>query len=159
MRGCAVGADEAITKLMVKKILFISLSNIGDAILTLPALTILKDNFPQAKITVIASIRSQEVFKLFRGIDRVIIFDKKSSLKDKFNLITDLRQEKFDALLDLRRSFFGLLIPAKYKISFFKKIPREITHMQQRHLFSLVFNSSLLLNYPDLNTEIGRAHV
>ena len=47
---------------MKKKILFITLSNIGDAILTTPVLEYLHQMHPKAKIDIVGDLRSQELF-------------------------------------------------------------------------------------------------
>ena len=119
------------------KILFITLSNIGDVILTLPVLDALRKNYPQAKITVIAGPRPKEIFQNNPGIDKLIIFDKHSRLRDKIKLFRELRKQRFDMVYDLRNSFFGAFLPAKYRISPFMAIPKNITHMKDRHLFKL----------------------
>jgi len=49
--------------MQVNKILFITLSNIGDVILTLPVLDYLKARFPQANITVMVGPRPKEIFE------------------------------------------------------------------------------------------------
>ena len=73
---------------MRNNILFITLSNIGDAILTLPVLDILKDKYPDSKITVLASERSKVVFDNDPSLGKVIIYNKTCSLSEKLKLIT-----------------------------------------------------------------------
>lgn len=128
---------------MVKKILFITLSNIGDVILTLPALDFLRETFPGSKITVVVGPRPKEIFKNNPHIDRLIIYDKHSRLKEKIRLFNELKKEKFDIVVDLRNSLFGVLLPAKYRTSPFLIIPRSITHMKDRHLFRIKNTISL----------------
>ena len=71
---------------MVRKILFITLSNIGDVILALPALDFLRRQFPEAKITVITSERAGQLFKNNPGIEKLIVYKKRSGLKENFSL-------------------------------------------------------------------------
>ncbi|MDD5155233.1 MAG: glycosyltransferase family 9 protein, partial [Candidatus Omnitrophica bacterium] len=118
----------------IKKVLFITLSNIGDSILTLPALDLLKDKFPQAKITVMVGARPRQIFQDNPAADKVIVYNKRSSLKEKTALLWSLRKENFDVVIDLRNSLLGLLITARYKISPFPRIPKNIMHMKDRHL-------------------------
>lgn len=121
----------------INKILFITLSNIGDVVLTLPALDFLRQNFPQASFTVMAGERPREIFENNPGINRLIVYNKHAGLKEKINLFQNLRKEKFDIVVDLRNSFFGVFLPAKYKTSFFVSIPKEIKHMKERHLYKI----------------------
>ncbi|MBU1148041.1 MAG: hypothetical protein KKD11_06770, partial [Candidatus Omnitrophica bacterium] len=58
------------------KLIFITLSNIGDVILTLPALTALKDNFPGAKIDVVTGPRPKRVFTKDPRINKILTYDK-----------------------------------------------------------------------------------
>jgi len=123
---------------MINKILFITLSNIGDVILTLPVLDALRENFPSALITVMAGQRTQEIFEHNPFIHNFILYDKKWPLRKKIELFFKLKKEKFDLVIDLRHSLYGLLIPAKFKTStFFRIIPKEIKHMRKRHLYLL----------------------
>jgi len=122
---------------MARKILFITLSNIGDVILTLPVLDALRQKFPAAAITVIAGSRAKEIFAANPNIHRLIVFDKRAKLQDKIKLFFSLGKEKFDVVVDLRNSFLGALLPAKYKTSLFLRIPKRIRHMQERHLYKI----------------------
>jgi lipopolysaccharide heptosyltransferase II len=121
----------------IKKILFITLSNIGDVILTLPVLDYLRENFAQSKITVMVGPRPKEIFQNNPYIDRLIIYDKHSRLKDKINLFNELKKERFDMVIDLRNSLFGALLPAKFKTSPFLHIRAHIRHMKDRHLYKI----------------------
>ncbi|MDD2679415.1 MAG: lipopolysaccharide heptosyltransferase II [Candidatus Omnitrophica bacterium] len=122
---------------MANKILFISLSNIGDALLSLPVLDCLRANFPAAQITVLAGSRPREIFENNPHIHKFIAYDKQDTWKAKIKLFNALRKEKFDLVVDLRNSFLGALLPAKYKISPFLKIPQGIKHMKDKHLYKI----------------------
>ena len=120
------------------KILFITLSNLGDVILSLPVLDALKERYLQAKITVMVGPRPKEVFANASGyIDRLIIYDKHSGLSQKVELFNELKKENFDIVIDLRNSLFGALLPAKYRTSAFLGIPRHIHHLKERNLYRL----------------------
>jgi len=121
---------------MINKILFITLSNIGDVILSLPVLDALRENFPFSLITVVATQRTREIFEHNPFIHEFILYDKKWSLKKKIDLFFNLKKQQFDLVIDLRHSLYGLLIPAKFKTStFFRIIPKEIKHMKKRYLY------------------------
>ena len=122
---------------MVHKILFITLSNIGDVLLSLPVLDSLRLNFPAAQITVLAGSRPREIFEDNPGIHKFIVYDKQGGPREKIKLFNSLRKEKFDLVVDLRNSFLGAILPAKYKTSPFLKIPQAIRHMKERHLYRI----------------------
>ncbi len=121
----------------MSKILFITLSNIGDCIMSLPALDYLKRDYPDAKITVMVGERPKEIFENNPNIAELIIYHKHSGFKEKIVLFNKLRQEKFDMVFDLRNSLFGALLPARAKISPFLVMPKEIKHMKDRHLYKI----------------------
>ncbi len=121
----------------INKALFITLSNIGDVILTLPALDILRQGFPEAKITVMSGPRPKEVFKDNPAADRFIVFDKHASLKENIKLFNHLKKEKFDMVIDFRNSFLGAILPVRYRIKPFLSIPKSIKHMKDRNLYRL----------------------
>lgn len=117
------------------KILFVTLSNIGDCILSLPVLDALRQKYPQAKITCLVPPRPKEIFVNNPAVDSVIIFDKHARLREKIKLFFSLSREGFDEIIDLRNSFFGAFLPAKKRSSPLRMIKRGIKHMKDRHLF------------------------
>jgi heptosyltransferase II len=128
------------------KILFITLSNIGDCILTLPVLDSLREKYPQAKITCLVPPRPQEIFVHNPAVEKVIIFDKQTRLIDKIKLFFSLSKEQFDVVVDLRNSFFGAFLPAKKRSSPLRRIPGKIKHAKDRHLFWAGFSGYSLKN-------------
>ena len=96
----------------MKKILFITLSNIGDCILTLPVLDFLRQKYPQASITCLVPPRPREIFINNPAVKEVVIFDKHAKLSDKIKLFFALSKENFDIVVDLRNSFFGAFLHA-----------------------------------------------
>jgi len=143
----------------INKILFITLSNIGDVVLTLPALDSLRENFPQAKITVLAGPRPKEIFENNPHIDRLIVYDKHAKLKEKIGLFNELDKEKFDLAVDLRNSFFGAFLSARYKTSPFTVIPRNIKHMKDRHLYRVQSTEYRVQNETPLKIEKSSLYI
>ncbi|MBU1727602.1 MAG: lipopolysaccharide heptosyltransferase II [Candidatus Omnitrophica bacterium] len=121
----------------VKKILFITLSNIGDVVLTLPALDELREYFPNAQISVMTARRPSELFGNNPHIKEVIVFDKRAKLRDKIELFNKLKAMNFDMAIDLRNTFFGIFLPARYKLPIITGVPGHIRHMQERHLYKV----------------------
>ncbi len=116
------------------KILFITLSNIGDAILTLPALDALIANFPKGKITVVCGPRPKELFMHNPYVSKLIIFDKHSRMREKIRLFRQLKKEKFDLVIDLRNSLFGVMLAPLSRIQPRLVLLQNKKHMQDSHL-------------------------
>ena len=106
----------------VNKILVVTLSNIGDVVLTLPVIGALRESFKDAAIDVLVSPRAQEIFKGDPRIGNTYIYDKFASPVSKLRLILRLRQKKYDLLVDLRNGLFGLLVGARFCTGPSKKI-------------------------------------
>ncbi|MFH0935504.1 MAG: lipopolysaccharide heptosyltransferase II, partial [Candidatus Omnitrophota bacterium] len=138
----------------VKKILFITLSNIGDCILTLPALDFLCQKFPEARITLITAERPRQLFGDNPRIEKLIVYQKRAGLKENFRLFLRLKKEKFDAVIDLRNSLFGALLPAQYKIPAFLPIPADM-HMKDRHLYKIHSRWSIVHSKRLVNEKIS----
>jgi len=117
------------------KILFITLSNIGDCILTLPVLDALRSEYPLASISCLVPERPKEIFVNNPAVKNIIVFNKHARLIEKIKLFLSLSKEKFDIVVDLRNSFFGAFLPAKKRSSPLRFIPAKFKHMRDRHLF------------------------
>ncbi len=118
----------------VEKILLIRLRRIGDIIMTTPAVTALKENFPQASLTYLAEEPYRELVEGNPHLDNVIVIPKKQSLKDFIVLIQWMRREKFDVLIDFhggpRASWLTLFSKAKLKVGYKIKNKSFIYHIK-----------------------------
>lgn len=119
------------------KILFITISNIGDVILTLPVLSALKDNFPGAKIDVVVGPRPKEIFAKDPGLNRVFVYDKHAGLKTKIAFIKILRAQMYDLAVDMRTSLIPILIGAKKRSKLFSINKARSIHKRAVHLNKL----------------------
>ncbi|MCX5716642.1 MAG: glycosyltransferase family 9 protein [Candidatus Omnitrophica bacterium] len=122
----------------IKKILFITLSNIGDVVLTLPVFGMLKNEFPAADIAVMTgSPAARELFEQDPRVKEVIIYDKRARFSQKLGLGLRLRKKKFDLVVDLRNSIFPVLAGARY--STFSLVSRDERglHRKDKHLARL----------------------
>lgn len=135
-----------IDKSKVKRILFITLSNIGDIILTTPAIRVLSENFPDARIDVMVGPNGAELFKKHPAIFKVITYNKHIPMSDKRRLIKKLRRTKYDLIVDMRNSLFPFLVGARYRTSPIQVPPKSIKHKKHQHLWKL---SSIGLDVPD----------
>jgi len=126
-----------IDKTKVSRVLVITLSNLGDCILTTPVVKTLALNFPEARIDVMAGPNGKEVFEKDPSISKVIVYDKHASVMEKRRLSSKLRHLKYDLVVDLRNTIFGLLLGPRYRTSPIQMVPKEATHRVDAHLWKL----------------------
>lgn len=120
-------------KSKVKKILVVSLSNLGDVILTFPVIDILLQDFPGVPLSVVVGPKAKELFQNNPLIERVYIFEKKSSPLEKMRWVDALRREQFDLVVDLRNTAIPLLVNAKYRTAY-RDLADKGVHKRQKHL-------------------------
>ncbi|MFH1996409.1 MAG: glycosyltransferase family 9 protein [Candidatus Omnitrophota bacterium] len=121
----------------IQRILVITLSNVGDIVLTTPVISALAEEFPQARIDVMVGPRGKDVFEKDPRITKVVIYDKRVSMVKKRRLSLKLKKLRYDLAVDLRNTIFPILIGARYRTSTIQKFPRTIVHRKHRHLFRL----------------------
>ncbi|MDQ3018953.1 MAG: glycosyltransferase family 9 protein [Bacteroidota bacterium] len=96
---------------MFKNILIIQTAFLGDLILTLPLVQVLKKSFPDSQIDFLCIPKTSEILKNNSYLNEVIIYDKKNSgIKEFINLIKRLRNKSYDLLISPHRSFRSSLI-------------------------------------------------
>ena len=124
----------------VKKILFVTLSNIGDVILTTPTLESLHSKFPNATFDIVGDKRSKIIFKYCPYIDNFLEKDKDLGWWGVLLLIKKLREKKYDLAVDLRSD--GILYFIKAKNKFFKTSNKSSLkiHSAEKHFLSLKKN-------------------
>lgn len=93
-----------------KKILVITLSNLGDVIMTTPVIMRLRMAFPAAQISVIVGPKAQGLLASSRNIYEIIPYDKRAKLKSKKDFILSLREQAWDWIVDLRHTAIPALI-------------------------------------------------
>ena len=93
-----------------EKILIVRLTAIGDVVLTLPAVSVLRQNFPAAKITFLTTKENGSLLQGFRDVDETISLDRAAFrsrnpwriAKEFFRLLRQLRDGKFSLAVDLQ---------------------------------------------------------
>ncbi len=89
-----------------KKILVIRNDKIGDFMLAWPALSLLKNQYPDTEITALVPGYTAPLAEQCEWIDNVVIDDKKTSfIKDIFNLSTKIRINNYDVSISLFSEF------------------------------------------------------
>lgn len=121
----------------MQKILFITLSNIGDVVMTTPVLEALHLAYPHAIIDVMGDARSEI---LMRDCPFVGVFfrkPKKAGLKQAYQLIQIIRQTYYDLAVDLRSDGMLYLLRAKHKLH---KLPNRKSlymHSVEKHFAAI----------------------
>jgi ADP-heptose:LPS heptosyltransferase len=121
----------------IKKILFITLSNIGDAILTTPTLEALHFKYPNAVFDIVGDKRSRILFKYCPYMNNFMEKDKSLGWYGILSLIRKIRQERYDLAVDLRSDLLLYFIKSK---KFFFKASNNSTlnlHSVEKHFLSI----------------------
>ena len=134
----------------VKKILFITLSNIGDVILTTPTLVRLGQKYRNAKIDIIGDKRSEILFRHCPLIDKFYQKNKSEGVIGTFKLIKEVRANSYDLAVDLRSD--GLLYFVKADSRLYK-IKNKNIHSIEKHFLSLKEELSMM---PDPIIWLGK---
>lgn len=108
--------------------LFVSFSNLGDAILSLPALDAFCKANPQAQVDVVCGPGAVLVFTGKPRV-RTVYADVKKPFGRRWKLFRTLFSQRYDVVIDLRRSLFGFV--GKRRTSWW---PGGAEHMRDRHL-------------------------
>ena len=113
-------------------ILVVTLSNFGDVILTTPVIMALSQKYPGARITAVVGPRARSVLQRSPVIHKIVIYDKKASLRKKLEFIAELRKASYDRVVDLRNTAIPFLVSCKKRTPLFRKFTK--INMRDRHL-------------------------
>ena len=98
----------------IRKRLIRSVNWIGDAVMTTPAISVIREHFPNAEITILANAMVSQLFLHHPGIDRIITFDRQGrhhGVAGRLRLAAELRRHSFDLAIILPNSFDSALVP------------------------------------------------
>jgi lipopolysaccharide heptosyltransferase I len=166
-----------------RKLLIVRLSAIGDVVHVLPALKILRRNYPSAHIAWLVEDKAEGILRNQPGIDEVIVFPKKrwiSGLKNPFSFmrtvaevtsfIGALRRQGFEMVVDfqgnLKSGLMTFLSGSPLRVGFARGHCREGNFLftnrwivpSPERLHKIERNLSLLEGL-GLKPMIGRQHV
>jgi len=119
-----------------RRLLFITLSNIGDLVMTTPLLEALHLSYPEHLIDVVADARSSALLVPCPYLGRLIHRDKKAGWSGSVGLVRTLREQPYDAAVDLRTAFLTLLIRCGQR-GFKRRGTSAGTHAVQHHFTAL----------------------
>lgn len=117
----------------VRHILFVTLSNIGDAILTTPALEALHRAYPDARIDLVGDARSEIIFRHCPYRGEIFLRHKKEGWAGLLRLIWQLRRRRYDLAVDLRTDGLLWLLRARQRVT---KLPAHAgrnLHSAEKH--------------------------
>lgn len=120
----------------IKKILVVSLTNIGDTVLTCPVIDALIERFPLAEISVVTGPKAEPLFQANPHIKKVFIYTKQERGRQLFSLFSELRREGFDAVIDLRNTALAYFLGATVRTSLFSRKNTE-AHKRDQHFARL----------------------
>ena len=98
------------------RILFVTSTRIGDAVLSTGLLDHLLRTYPGARITVACGPVAEGVFARMPGRERTIIVTKRAFSRHWLDLWAQVVTQVWDLVVDLRGSALGWLIPARRRV-------------------------------------------
>ena len=87
------------------RILFIRIDRIGDMVLSTPALRALKEKYPGARLSVLASPVMAPLIESDPCVDHVIVWDRTKRWRGVIETIKSLRRSRFDLAVDPRLDY------------------------------------------------------
>ena len=114
-----------------RSILLITLSNIGDAVMTTPVMQALHHEYPHAVMDIVTDARAGALFEHcpYRGA----IILKHKGWRGTLALLKRLRTTRYDLIVDLRTDGLTLLLRARRKLTRRGRKPAGV-HAVERHL-------------------------
>lgn len=101
----------------IKSILLITLSNIGDAVMTTPVLTALHKKYPLAVMDIVTDARASELFSHCPCKGEILLRDKQAGWRGTLALVRRLRRKRYDLVVDLRTDGLTLLLRARRRLT------------------------------------------
>jgi ADP-heptose:LPS heptosyltransferase len=114
-------------------ILLITLSNIGDAIMTTPVLQALHAMYPEAKIDIVADRRSSEIFLHCPYRGKIYHKEKQKLMRGVLSLLKSLLKRKYGLIVDLRTDGLAYLLRADKRLTKWQRKPYG-PHAVERHI-------------------------
>ena len=127
-----------------RNILVIDFGQLGDVVMSLPALRVIREKFSQSRITVAAGTPSSQIVELSGYADEIIAVDRVAlrdgfipvSILRIFNVVKDVRRRQFDFVIDLH-SFSETNL-----LGFFSGAPQRLFARRPGRSFDFLANFS-----------------
>ena len=129
-------------ELNFQNILVIDFGQLGDVVLSLPALCALRERFTDSKITLMVGRSAEEIARLANAADEYIVVDRVElrdsnklwSLAQVFKLVRNVRRRKFDLVIDLNSLYETNLL------GFFSGAKARLFENRERRSINLLSN-------------------
>ena len=104
------------TSSSVERLLVVTLSNIGDLVLTTPVFEALAATYPGQLIDVIGDARSSALLRAAPYVGEIYNYDKRASLSEHLAFLRRCRARRYDLVVDLRTVHLGWLLRARRRL-------------------------------------------
>lgn len=143
----------------IKRILVISGQGMGDLLLFTPALHLLRENFPGAKISVLITEKSKDIILGNPNVDEPVLFDYQKRLDPLYAIffIFSIRRKKFDLSIcaypsGLRSALIGYLSGARIRVG------QRLSFLRRFHfLFTVNVEVRDIKHAVEMNLDLLRA--
>jgi len=98
-------------------ILLVSLSCVGDAVMTTPVLEALHLAYPEARIDIVSDRRSDSIYTHCPYRGKVYIKDKKLFMRGALALLKQVRKQEYDLIVDLRTDGLAYFCKGKKRLT------------------------------------------
>lgn len=113
------------------KVLFITSSRIGDAVLSTGLLDYISEKHPDAKVTIACAPLVVSLFEGYPNLERIISVKKQKHNKHWLDVWKQVFQVKWDMVVDLRNSAVSRLVRAKKRYIFGRHIDSGLHKVEQ----------------------------
>ena len=115
----------------IKKILFITSSRIGDAVLSSGLLRYVQDEYPDAKVTICCGPLAVSLFEGVPALEKIITIRKRRYNRHWYDLWKEIVGVRYDIVIDLRNSIVSRLIRAESRYIHGAYIDKSIPKVEQ----------------------------
>ena len=91
----------------MKRIIIFRADRLGDFLIISNIIKAIKKKYKNSHITVVGSQYNHKFIKSYKVIDKVIIYDKRKSLKEKINIFNYIMKNKYFCSLSLDGKSFS----------------------------------------------------
>lgn len=122
---------------MSERVLIIGPSNIGDAILASGVVAAIREQHPDAHLTLVMGERAQALFAGDPRIQTLVNADAFSSPIGRLRLAFSLWRYQPQVVVDLRHTLYPFLLKPLTAWRYLRQPPQRLVHMRERHLWKL----------------------
>jgi heptosyltransferase III len=115
-----------------QRLLLVTLSNIGDLVLTTPVLVAMHEMYPNHLIDIVADVRSSSLLRHCPYLGELHHRDKRAGAIGFVKLVTHLRQQRYEVVVDLRTDFLPWLLRADHRTARWRR-PAHGPHAVDQH--------------------------